>query len=191
MRILIIIIIFCNLSCKNKPTYEKVNNPLNDEYKNLPLEEKKDTSKLEDDIVLDSIYIGASFYKINSFKNFKFIDIDKNEDFLIDNDIMYNIIVYQKNNLEYAVLSVLEENIGMGELSSEWKETKKTIVDYIKYPIDYNKICWHHSFINENDIECCLYVVYNSIDKKFKAWRIDYKNQKIKYLDKFIDFECY
>ncbi len=83
-------------------------------------------------------------------RKYKYIDIDPYEDFMTHDNEMYNIIVYEKDNYEYAILVSLEENIGMGELSPEWRKTKKTIVDYIVYSRKHKR-CWHHSFKNDAD----------------------------------------
>ncbi len=188
MKILTIIFFLCVFSCKE--THNNNAFAISNLIINQTIEEEKDTLKIVNNVILDSIYVGASFYKINSLKNFQFIGIDPYEDFLIDNDNnMYNVIIYQKNNIEYAILVLLEENIGMGELSPEWKKTKKTILDYIKYPKGYKK-CWYHSFKNDDEIECCLYVIQHSLNDNFKSWRIDYEKRKFILINKHIVFEC-
>lgn len=192
MRTIAFIFFFCIISCKEKISFKKDYNSIKVKdsivYKQT---KKKESLKIKNSIVLDSIYKGAIFYEINSFKDFQYIDIDPYEDFLIDNGNMYNIIVYQNNNIDYAILSVLEENIGMGEHSFEWKNTKKTIIDFLKYPKKYKR-CWYFSFINETDIvEEHLYLIQDSISGKFKSWRIDFENQKFIPFKKNIDFECF
>lgn len=179
------------VSCKYKNSNDNVVLPKID----LTIEKKLISDSIRKDKNLvqkqDSIYRGVEFYCLTDFNGYLFKEIEPYEEFLVDDsNNMYNLIVYEKENTEYTVLALLEENIGMGELSEEWKKTKKTIVDYVKYSKGYRK-CWYHSFNNEDDIECCLFVIQDTVNKKFRSWRIDYDKKELVPLVKSIDFECY
>ncbi|WP_346881329.1 hypothetical protein [uncultured Algibacter sp.] len=160
----------------------------------------------------DSLKVGVEFYNLTDFEGYKYIEIDTYENFLVDNNNnMYNIIIYEKNDYNYAIIAVLEKNIGVGELSPIWKKTKKYVSSVIIYPKDY-KPCWNYSFTNE-DINCCLFVVFNTkkinlnkeqgltdknrasmiSQKAFKVWEIDEKtNQFIeKNIEEHLNIECY
>lgn len=193
MRFLFISLFVClSIGCSNKrwnKSFEKNSFLVKAQNINSVIQ-KNDSSKLTDSIFLDSIYRGASFYAIKALREYQFIDIDPYENFMIHDNEMYNIIVYEKDNNEYAILVLLEENIGMGELSPEWKKTKKIIVDYIIYSRKYKR-CWYHSFKNDADIECGLYVIMDSLHSEFKSWKIDYNKQKFIPSNRNINIECY
>lgn len=216
--ILIILVLF---SCKEVIKENKLNITQSNSGNVTESETHGDKAKLIDNNLIisdiktiDSLFVGAEFYHLDAFKHYKFIEMEPYEELLTDNDNnMYHIMIYEKFETKYTLLVVLEENIGEGELSSIWKKTKKRVVDIIDYP-KTNEICWHYSFKNENLIECCLFVIFDTnkvnigLDQELKdtlrneiiknnalsVWNINYqtnKLEKVKNKNLLDNIECY
>lgn len=208
--LLLVFAILC-LSCKKRVVKPLLlNNGVTNTSKKILI---KKTSKEEiKPILLDTLKVGSKFYRLSDFKDYRYIEIDTYENFLVDNnDNMYHIIIYEKDDFRYAVIGVLENNIGEGELSPLWKKTIKTVTDVIKYPKSY-EACWNYSF-TDSDIKCCLFMVFDTekVDydlkkglndnnreeilskKAFKVWKINDTTNKFEKqdLEEYINLLCY